>query len=101
MAPGDQKPLTLTAREVASAFPDQGVHAHGKTADVVIESGQLRRLPGVLHGQVGGEADNVIEDIAREELGVLQEDADLAADLAEVQGRQLATIVGSRSESRG
>ncbi|MGA9924677.1 MAG: hypothetical protein WBQ29_14860, partial [Isosphaeraceae bacterium] len=59
------------------------------------------RLPGVLHGQVGGEADNVIEDIARQELGVLQDDADLAADLAEVQGRQLATIVGDRAGIRG
>ena len=42
----------------------------------------------------GAKSDDVAEDVAGHELGVLQHDADLAADLAQVERRQLAAVVG-------
>ena len=51
--------------------------------------------------KIGREADDVVEDVARHELGMLEDDADLAPDLARVERGQLAAVVGDRARVGG
>ncbi len=51
--------------------------------------------------QEGGETHDIVEDVAGHELGMLEHRADLTPDLAWVEGRQLAAVVGDRARVGG
>ena len=75
--PGDHDPLLLAAGDVAGAFGNLGLHAHGHFADVIGDAGKLRSLPGLVQGQLGRGDCDVGIDRPGEELAALHDDAEV------------------------
>ena len=80
----DHDPLPLAAGQRVDAFGDHGVHAHRHRLDVVVETGEPRRLPGVFERQLDAAA-NVVVDAPRRQFAVLQHDAELTAHRADIE----------------
>ena len=70
------------------------MHPHGKGADKVCDSGFLRRLPGLIHGQPRCGDGDIGKDIAGKELAVLQHDTEPATQGAPVELLKVNVIIG-------
>jgi len=90
--PGNHDALTLSAGKCVDAFGDQRVHAHRHLHDVGIERGQPRGLPGLLQRQFDAAAD-VFVDASGCEFGVLQHDAELAAQRTGVERVERLAVI--------
>ena len=91
--PGDHQPLPLAAGDAALALGDHGVHPHGHGPDIVGHPGQLRRLPGVVHAEVGGGDGDIGEDVPLEQAAVLGHHAHVPPQGVEVQAAHIPAVV--------
>src|SRR5450432_2373942 len=93
----DHDPLPLAARQRIDAFCDDGIHAHRHRLDVVIETGEPRRLPNLLKWQLGAAA-NIVIEAAGPQLSILQHDAELTADRADIERVDSLSVEEYRAE---
>ncbi|KAF5044795.1 hypothetical protein DSECCO2_487940 [anaerobic digester metagenome] len=97
--PGDRDPLLLASRQFQAAFADVRVDALGRPSQEVIARRPVERVQHLLVGRVLLDKEKVLPDGAREEQGVLRDQADLPADrIVPHLRRGLAVVVDLPAE---
>ena len=84
--------MQLPAGKARSSIWNDRVHAHRQARDLILDSSSLGGLPNLIHGKISSPAD-VVKDVAAEHPVILQDDAQLATNEAEIKVPQVASIV--------
>ena len=79
-SPGQCKALLLTAREAVAGFFQIGVVLQRQLADELVCVGLLGRLPYLIEGSLGAGDADILEDRLAEQLNVLRDIGNTAAD---------------------
>ena len=97
--PGEADALPLAARERRALRPDLGGVALGQAQDHLVHAGELRRLD---HGFVGrvGQARDVVAHGAGEQLDVLRQVADMAAEVGRDPSVHLGAVEADMARGR-
>lgn len=90
---GDGDALFFAAREFEAPFADGGFEALFGTGEQVIARGFRERLQQVRFGGSGVHEEQVFPDGAGKKLGVLRDEADLAAQVVEMDGLLVEAVV--------
>ena len=80
---GERDALALAAGETHAALADLGLVALRQVDDKGVRVGGLRRSHNLRHAGVGTRVANVFGDAGRQEHGLLEDDGELVAEVAE------------------
>ena len=94
--PGDEQTLALAAREGGGSLGHEGVHLHRHGADIVGDTGDLRCLPSVVHGE-GPVAHDVGEHVSRQQPDALRCHTDLTPHRHQVEGLEILAVVADNT----